>query len=96
MRKITEEAVKAFINRKRFKKNNTEVYIGEFTTLLFLFSNAIAIKYDDGSIEITTCGWNTRTTIERLNGIDGVSIRKTKKQLYLNNEPWDGTLIKIN
>jgi hypothetical protein len=95
MRKITEEAIDAFMNHRRFKKRNTEVYKREFTTLLILFSNTIAYRYDDGSIEITTCGWNTVTTRERLNGIPGVHITSLKKQLYLNNEEWDGILIKI-
>ena len=95
MRKITEEAIEAFIDGKRFKKRNTEVYEGEFTTFLILHSNVIAYRYDDGSIEITTCGWNTPTTRERLNGIPGVHVRSLKKQLYLNNQEWDGTLIRI-
>lgn len=95
MRKITEEAIEAFINNKRFKKKNTEVYKGEFTTLLILFGNTIAIKYNDGSIEITTCGWNTQTTVERLSGIPGVYLRKFKKELYLDNKKWDGKLIRI-
>jgi len=95
MRKITEEAIEAFMNNKRFKKKNTEVYKGEFTTLLILFGNIIAYKHDNGSIEITTCGWNSVTTRERLNGISGVHVRSLKKELYLNNQKWDGTLIRI-
>jgi len=95
MRKITEESIKAFMDGKRFKKRNTEVCKGEFSTLLILFSNTIAIKHDDGSIEIKTCGWNTPTTRERLNGIPGVHVRSLKKQLYLNDQKWDGTLIRI-
>ena len=95
MRKITEQAIDAFMNHRRFKKKNTEVYKGEFTTLLILFGNTIAIKYDDGSIEITTCGWNSATTRERLNGIPGVHIQSVKGELYLNRNKWDGKLIKI-
>ena len=96
MRKITEEAIEAFMNNKRFKKKNTEVYKGEFTTLLILFGNTIAYHHQDsGDIEITTCGWKSRTTIERLSGIPGVYLRRFKNELYLDNRKWNGKLIKI-
>lgn len=96
MRKITEQAIDAFMNHRRFKKKNTEVYKGEFTTLLILFGNTIAYHHhNSGDIEITTCGWNTQTTVERLSGIPCVYLRKFKKELYLDNRKWDGKLIKI-
>lgn len=96
MRKITEESIDAFLNNRRFKKKNTEVYIGEFNTLLILFGNTIAYRDNlSGNMEITTCGWNSATTRERLNGIPSVHIKSLKKQLYLNGQQWDGKLIRI-
>ena len=96
MRKITKEAINAFMNHKRFKKANTEVYIGEFTTLLILFGNTIAYHHQhNGAIEITICKHNTRTTRERLNGIPGVCVRSIQCNLSLNNRKWDGDLVNI-
>jgi hypothetical protein len=96
MRVITEEAINAFYNKKRFKKNNTEVYVGEFTTMLILFTHTIAyLHHNNNDLEITTAGYNTATTRDRLNGIPGVHVTSRKGQLRLNGSEWDGKLIKI-
>lgn len=96
MRKITEESIDAFYSKKRFKKRNMEVYVGEFSTQLSLHGNTIAYLDDDGVLEITTCGYNTNTTRDRLNGLKNVTVKTKLGQLYLNGEEWDGELIKIN
>lgn len=96
MRKITEESVNAFYANKRFKKRNTEVYVGEFSTQLRLFGHTIAILNDNGLLEITTCGYNTNTTRDRLSALKGVIVRTKLGQLYLNGEKWDGKLITVN
>jgi len=90
MRKITRLACDAFHNSRYFKLSNTEVICGS----MILFGNVIA-HWRDGMIWISTAGWNTMTTIERLNGIRGVSLTKKKGQLYLNNIPWDGSWVNI-
>lgn len=98
MRKITEEAIEAFMNNKRFKKRNTEVYKGEFTTLLILFGNTIAYHHQySGDVEVTIPNWlwNTRTTRERLNGIPGVCVQSIKGNLILNKRKWNGDLVNI-
>lgn len=95
MRKITEEAIKAFYNKKRFKKQNTEVYVAEFTTLLILHGHTIAILYSNNKIEVTTAGWNTTTTRDRLNGLDGVHVTSKKGELKLNGQSWDGKLKEV-
>jgi hypothetical protein len=76
MRKITEESIKAFNQSKPFKKQNTEVEVLPNVTILKLFDNAIAYKYNDPNktLSITNCGWFTYTTKDRLNGLEGVSI----------------------
>jgi hypothetical protein len=96
MRKITEESINAFYANKRFKKRNMEVYVGEFSTQLRLHGHTIAILNDNRVLEITTCGYNTNTTRDRLSALKGVTVRTKLGQLYLNGKEWDGKLIKIN
>lgn len=96
MRKITREAVHAFESGARYKNTNTEV--NDFG--YFLFGNKIAefeSMYKDGNknINITLAGWNTNTTRERLNGLDGVHVTTKKGQAYLNGVAWDGDWITI-
>jgi hypothetical protein len=95
MRKITEEAMKAFYNNERFKKSNTEVCVNEFSTQLKLYGHTIATLYSNKNLEITTWDYNTSTARERLNGLKGVTVRLKLGQLYLNNNKWDGKLITI-
>jgi hypothetical protein len=89
-RKITENAVRAFYNNEKFTRDNMFVT----NRMMYLHSNLIA-KIEDGELKITTCGWNTVTTKDRLNGLSGVSVYTKKHQLYLNDEPWDGEWITV-
>ena len=95
MRKITKESIKAFYNREPFKKSNMIVENKEEKTYLKLFENAIAILDEVNDLFITTAGWNSVTTRERLNGLSGIRLGTKKEQLYLNNIPWDGKLTNI-
>ena len=95
MRKITKESIKAFCNREPFKKSNMIVEIIEGVTKLKLHNNTIAKLDENNELFITTAGWNSVTTRERLNGLSGVRLGTSKGQLYLNNIPWDGKLINI-
>jgi hypothetical protein len=93
MRKITREAVDAFMNDRGYTSGNTSVKVDQTTnkTVLSLHSNDIARKLRKNStIEITLAGWNTNTTRERLNGIPGVRVTTKRGQAFLNGEPWDG------
>lgn len=91
MRKITREIVTAFMNRetKRIGNSRTD------KTTLYLHDNAIAKHCLDGSVKITTAGWNTPTTRERLNGLPGVKVYVRNHQLYLNDRPWDGKWTEV-
>lgn len=96
MRKITKEAVYAFENNQRFNKANT--IVNEFG--YFLHGNKIAeytSLFNDGNkdINITLAGWNTNTTRERLNGLDGVRVTTKLGQAYLNGKEWDDEWITI-
>lgn len=94
MRKITDEAIDAFVKRKRFKKRNTEVRKEEDAIILLLFNNEIA-KIDSDGTWVTIAGWNSDTTRERLNGIPGVCISSKKGELILNGHSWDGHWVNI-
>ncbi len=95
-RKITEESVAAFYNREKFNKSNMSVEItDDGRTLLKLHGNTIAGRDADG-VWITDAGWPTRTTFERLNGLDDVYVNTKKGQTYLNGEEWDGKKVYIN
>lgn len=89
-RKITEESVRAFYNGDKLTKSNMFITDKQ----MFLHGNLIA-KISDGALHITTSGWNTPTTKERLNGLSGVSIHQKNWQLYLNDAPWDGEWITV-
>lgn len=97
MRKITQEAVNAFYNGQNYSNSNTIVNELGY----FLHGNKIAehnsLFANDGSkhINITLAGWNSNTTRERLNGLEGVRVTTKQGQAYLNGEKWDGEWITI-
>ena len=97
MRKITEQSIHALEQFLDFKKDNTEVRVTTTggTATLSLFGNDIAIhkKTEDNRsvFKITNANWQSRTTKERLNGVQGVSICQRAGVWYLNGVPWDGT-----
>jgi len=76
MRKITEQAVNAFKAGGNFKGSNTIVETRQDETFLYLHGNMIAhsytVKEKEGEVQklfISTCGWESNTTKERLNGV---------------------------
>lgn len=97
MKKITEESVNAFMNGESFRKSNMHVEVLPNVTILKLFDNPIAYKYNDPdkTISITNAGWKTSTTKERLNAIPGVHIRQTNFVWYLNGKEWNGELTDV-
>lgn len=97
MRAITREAIAAFMNAEEFKKSNTEVEVLPNVTVLKLFGNEIAYRYNDPerTLSVTNAGWESNTTKERLNGIPGVSVNQSNHQWYLNGKPWDGELVDV-
>jgi len=103
MRKITQQAVEAFEAGRAFKSGNTQVRVcptssffpgSPSVVFLELHGNVIAQRrIMDGRVLITSAGWETRTTKERLNGLRGVSIRQQDWNWYLNGKAWDGSWI---
>lgn len=99
MRKITENAAKAFINDKAFKSSNTEVKIENNKTNLYLHGHLIASKQGN-KMQITNCGYFTNVTKERLNGLPNVSISQKKGKWYLFDKTgigreWNGKTTEI-
>lgn len=95
MRKITQQAVQCFLGNVEFTKGNTKVrHYCDGTAKMFLHNNLIAQKISE-KLEITTSGWNTVTTRERLNGLPNVQVNQKNHVLYLNGKEWDGSLIVI-
>lgn len=97
MRKITRESVQAFMDARPFIKDNTTIHVLPNVTIMSLFGNRIAYRYNDPerTLSITNAGWLSNTTKERLNGIPGVHITQKKGEWYLNGEVWDGKLIDV-
>lgn len=89
-RRITQEAVRAFYAGEKLTKSNMFIKDKQ----MFLHGNMIA-KIEEGQLKISTCGWHTPTTKERLNGLSGVSVHTKNYQLYLNGEKWDGDWIAL-
>ena len=98
MRNITREAVDAFLSGREWKKDNTEVKVEvrkgrRSKVTMLLHGNAIAVtgQFDSHpGLRISTAGWDTNTTRERLNGLPHVYVYRKKGQLHLNGKPWDG------
>jgi hypothetical protein len=94
---ITQQAIAAFNNAESFKSGNTKVIVKPNVTVLLLFNNEIAYRYNDPerTLSITNSGWESNTTKERLNGLDGVSIQQKAGIWYLNGKEWEGELIDV-
>jgi len=86
MRKITSQAIKAFTTSRNFTSGATQVISNDDLTLLLLHGNTIARRDVVGTC-INLCGWNTKTTRERLNGLPNVYVSTCKGQAYLNGDP---------
>ncbi len=98
MRKITKESINAFLNAKKFNKQNMSVEVLPNVTVLKLHGNSIAYLYNDPNktLSISNCGWFTPTTKERLNALPNVHIQQKNFIWYLNDKEWNGELTDIN
>ena len=97
MRKITADAIRAFEQHKKFKRGNTEVEVSESRLFaeLKLHGHIIAkLTLFDG-LCISSAGWNTNTTKERLNGLEGVNIYQKDFTWYLNDREWTGEWVSV-
>lgn len=93
-RKITTNAINAFISGRPFSSSNTTVEVEGNSVRLYLHGNLIA-KKEDGKLYVTNAGWQSNTTKERLNGLPGVSVSQKNYEWYLNGVKWDGKITVI-
>lgn len=100
MKTVTKQAAEALFASQNFKKSNTEVRDGR----MYLHGNKIAeIKHEVGAdgirranIYVDSCGYMSRTTKERLNGLfPYVNISQRRGQWFLNDVEWDGRRIHV-
>ena len=98
MRTITKESISAFLNAKKFNRQNMQVEVLPNVTILKLHNNTIAYRYNDPekTLTITNCGWFSNTTKERLNALPNVSIYQKNFKWFLNGKEWNGEKIDIN
>ena len=87
MRKVTREISDAFIAGKAKTIGNTITDGNK----IWLHGNAIARRNENGSIEISSAGWQSNTTKERLNGLLtrlclNIGIHQKNWQWYLNGK----------
>jgi hypothetical protein len=107
MQQITKLMREAFISGTPFRRDNTEVRVTDYSVSIYLFGNKIASRRiglglladannpigpsSPYEFTITTCGWPTNTTKDRLNALPNVHIHQLKGMWYLNGEKWDGS-----
>lgn len=95
MRKITQNAVNAFMRRQPFNQSNTEVAVYPSDTRMYLHGHLIAVIDLMGNIKVTNAGYFTNTTKERLNGIPTVTVNQKNFEWFLNGVKWDGSLTEV-
>lgn len=95
-RKITQEAISAFLSGRTFSKSNMKVVEEYGIWRLKLHNNTIATIDTMGVLSISNAGWSSNTTKERLNGLPGVHIKQKNWSWYLNDQLWDGTWKRIS
>jgi hypothetical protein len=97
MRQITNDSINAFMNARKFNRQNMSVEVLPNVTILKLHNNAIAYKYNDPkqTLSITNCGWFSNTTKERLNALPNVNIYQKAFKWFLNGKEWNGDLINV-
>ena len=95
MRKITKEAVSAFLACRPFSKSNMRVIETYGVWKLQLHNNTIAVLDELGVLSVSNAGWASNTTKERLNGLPNVSINQKNWQWYLNGVEWNGEWNRI-
>ena len=98
--KITMDSVDAFLTFKPFRRENMDVIVKDNVSYLYLFGNRIGIN-TNGMVSISTCGWDTRTTLMRLREVLRRVAPQSRLQikkyiLYLNDKEWNGNFTLIN
>lgn len=97
MRKITRDAIVAFITGECFYRDNTIVESNDNVSILRLHGNEIATRCNKtGVITVSDGGYQSNTTKERLNGIPNVTVHQKKFKWFLNGIEWSGRAAMIS
>ena len=103
MRKIEEEMITAFQEKRIWTKDNTKIWVASFdfnnTTVnhiyITLFGYKIIQLTDDRDLLVLDAGYRTKTTKSRHNAIlslyDLGKIYSKNRKWYLNDEEWTGS-----
>jgi hypothetical protein len=89
MRSITSDAYEAFMNNRKFKRTNTQVVVYDNGDVVMLLYGREIVKKINDDIFISTAGYNTNTTFDRLRAFAIVTYRKGVLMLD-NKYVWDG------
>ena len=81
--KISKAAAQAFIERRPFRRDNTEVVVtSPSCSVLKLYGHVIGENSASHGMHLTMAGWGTMTTAARLNAVTlalGLGIRWCRK-----------------
>ena len=89
MKVIERQMIQAIIERRNFKKANTEVIKDNDFMYIYLHNNLIAkygINDKWGQLFISHCDWRTNTTKSRLNAL--ISFVDGLGRIYQKNFKW--------
>lgn len=95
--KISKAAAQAFIERRPFRRDNTEVVVTSTScAVLKLYGHVIGENSEAHGIRLTMAGWGTMTTAARLNAVMlalGLGIRWFRKnwQWYYGDRVLEST-----
>ena len=87
MRAISVAAYHAFRTHSVWKRDNTEVT----PEGVWLHGNQIVRRGPDNLVYVTTAGWRTNVTIDRLTPfVEPRSISRRNGRLFVGNREWNG------
>lgn len=96
MCKITSDITPAFMRGIHVSDGNTTVTVCDGESKMYLHGNLIATRnLETCEIRVTTAGWNSNLTKDRLNRIPGCRVNTKRGELYLNGVEWDGSWITL-
>lgn len=87
-KQISEGASIAFTHKHKFKRDNTQVKLDIFgLPELYLFGNKIAwCDVETKQIKFTMCGWNSRTTKDRLSALGIIVVNRDSLPYWKVNQ----------
>ena len=96
MRKIEQEMITAIKERKSYRKDNTVVNVNLNNDIVRVYlHNSLIAEITDGTLYISNCGYQTKTTKSRLNSIllsyNLPTLCSKKFEWYLKNDLWLGS-----